>query len=507
MIALPRNQIAMGCCLAGLFLAVNLVTSDRSPVVWTDEVMFADPAVNAVLGRGFTTTAWLQPRATFFAGNAPLHSLVLVPWLETFGVSPLAVRSLNYVLILGAVGILVWSARRLELVRSSQASLLLAALVLCGDGVTYSYRSGRYDCLGMLWVALMFAAQTLSQPGRRVLAIALLSMLVPWTGFQLIPYVGLLGVLLLGLKGRSSLPDLAAAAVGGIVGLALLAGLFRANGVLQEFRHTLFFIRGAQRTLSGRIFDSLHAPFNESSSVILLAALGLATFANRRTKLGFMGIVGILIGLIVPCVLGFSGKYVRYYAWMAYVPMAMVIVAMIERTDPRSIATKMVCGLALLACLVGFPARTAVTLLEWNLRDPEPVNRLVAETLRPGDWVYSEFEAYYPAKFIAEQLFLPPYLGIMAVPGRERVPAAMTLFERDRINVLITKPGRRELTLSEFSGRWEEVGHYVADPSRQVGLLKRVRFWGKPYDLTVHRRVGLGTLGIGAKESEERLAK
>ena len=57
MIALSRKHVAMGCCLAGIFLAVNLVTSDRSPVVWTDEVMFADPAVNATLGRGFTTTA------------------------------------------------------------------------------------------------------------------------------------------------------------------------------------------------------------------------------------------------------------------------------------------------------------------------------------------------------------------------------------------------------------------------------------------------------------------
>ena len=496
-----------GCCLAGIFLAVNLVTSDRSPVVWTDEVMFADPAVNATLGRGFTTTAWLQPRATFFAGNAPLHSLVLVPWLEAFGVSPLAVRSLNYVLMLGAVGVLVWGARRLDLVRSTKASLILATLVLCGDGVTYSYRSGRYDCLGMFWVALMFAAQTMNQPGRRALAIALLSTLVPWTGFQLIPYVGLLGLLLVGLKGRSAIPDLVAAAVGGIVGLALLAALFSVNGVLQEFRHALFYIRGAQRTLFGRIFDSLHAPFNESSSIILLAALGLATFTSRRTKLRSVGIVGILIGIIVPFALGFSGKYVRYYAWMAYVPMALAIVAMIERTDPRLIATKIVYGLVLLACLVGFPARMAVTLLEWDLRDPEPVNRLVLETLRPGDWVYTEFEAYYPAKAIAEQLFLPPYLGIISVPGRERVPAAMTLSERERVNVLITKPARRELTLREFPGRWEEVGHYVADPSRQVGLLKRVHFGAKPYDLTVYRRVGVGALGIGAKESEERLAK
>ena len=491
-----RSGLLAAFLLAAVFMAVNLATAERSPVVWTDEVMFADPAVNASLGRGFTTTAWLQPRETFFAGNAPLHSLVLIPWIEVFGVNATAVRSLNFALVLAVVAILVWTVKRLGLIRSNQVAFLLAILILCGDGVTYSYRSGRYDCLGMLWVALMFASQTLTRPLGRVLMIGPLCALVPWTGFQLIPYVGLLGLLLLILKGRSAIPDVVAAAFGGLVGLLLLAFLFREQGVLQEFRTTLFYIRGAQRSLAGMAWDFLRAPWVESSSVFLLLALIVAAMATRPIKQRTIVVIGLLVGVVVPCALGFTGKYVRYYAWMAYIPMAVAVASTIDASRSRTALSRTIFGLALIAAGVGFPARLALTILEWQARDPGPVRRLVESHVGPADWVYAEFEAYYPAKRLAGELFLPPYLGIIAVPGRERVPAAMTLEERARVNVLITKPDRRDLTLREFEGTWREVGHYAADPSSHSGLLARLHVGSKPYDLTVFRRVE------GRKDSE-----
>lgn len=491
MISLLRKPIFLSGCLAAGFLALNLATADRSPVVWTDEVMFADPAVNAALGHGFTTTAWLQPRHAFFAGNAPLHSLVLVPWLDVFGVSPSAVRSLNYGLVLAAVCITVWAAKRLDLIRSNGAEVLLAGLILCGDGVSFSYRSGRYDCLGMLWIALMFASQTLKGPRIRALAIGLLAALVPATGLQLIPYVAMLGVLLLVLKGRPAIGDLAAAALGGLAGLALLAGFFRANGVLGEFQNSLSYFGGAHRSLARRGVDALRAPLIEPSSILLLMAL-LAIlageFAQRKLKARSPVVVGLLVGIIIPCALGFTGKYVRYYAWMAYAPMALTLVASLDHSVKRGNLTRIVFGLTLLAGAVGFPARMALTLLEWDLRDPGPVGRLVAETVRPGDWIYTEFEAYYPAKVAAEETFLPPYLGIISVPGRDRVPAVMTPAERDRVNVLITKPDREAMTLEEFPGDWNRVGHYAAGSTRGAGLFGRLRFGSKPYELTVYRR-------------------
>src|ERR1700733_10639900 len=76
------------------FLCLNLASGVRYPFVWTDEVMYADPAVNLYLGHGFTSSAWYaQPADAFWAGNVPLHSALLYLWLKLFGFSILAVRS------------------------------------------------------------------------------------------------------------------------------------------------------------------------------------------------------------------------------------------------------------------------------------------------------------------------------------------------------------------------------------------------------------------------------
>ena len=154
---IPSATILVGIAFTG-FLLVNLFTAERSPVVWQDEVALVDPAVNLSQGNGFTSTSWWQTGDRFFAGNAPLHSMLLYPWISLFGVHATATRSLNYVLILGVISVLWLGLRKLDLVRTTRARLLFAALVLCGNGVTFCYRSGRYDCVGMLIVSGIFAA-------------------------------------------------------------------------------------------------------------------------------------------------------------------------------------------------------------------------------------------------------------------------------------------------------------------------------------------------------------
>src|SRR5262249_38059131 len=135
---IPSALIIVGLAFAG-FLLVNLFTAERSPVVWQDEVALVDPAVNLSQGNGFTSTAWWQTGDRFFASNAPLYPMLLYPLISLFGVNIAAVRSLNYVLILGVVSVLWLGLRKLELVRTVRAQLLFAAMVLCGSGVTFCY--------------------------------------------------------------------------------------------------------------------------------------------------------------------------------------------------------------------------------------------------------------------------------------------------------------------------------------------------------------------------------
>ena len=184
-----------------LFILLNIFTASRSPVVWQDEVQLADPAVNLVQGNGFTSTACFQPGDRFYASQAPLYSMLLYPWISLFGVHITAVRSLNFLLILAVVSVLSLGLWKLGLIRTAQARWLFAALVLCGYGVTFSYRSGRYDCLGMLIVSGIFAALAIKHRGVRTAVQLALAALIPWAGVQLIPYLALLSLFLFALRG------------------------------------------------------------------------------------------------------------------------------------------------------------------------------------------------------------------------------------------------------------------------------------------------------------------
>ena len=395
-----RVEFLLYSILFTTFLAANLVTSARSPVIWQDEVMFADPAVNLYLGHGFTTSAWFQPRDTVFAGNSPLYSLCLYPWISVFGFSVTAVRALNYVLILGVI-VTCWLALdRLGLVHDLAGRLVFALLVLCADGVTYSYRSGRYDCLGMLIVAGMFTPWACLAHRPRRIALFLLAALVPLAGLQLIPYLAFMGLFALarfsnnlhtprhppaphpsdpplrgpgppfarggglgrspldfpplakgGLGGCSSaaafahasrakielvagghvvLPDLLVAACGGLAGLVTFWMLLQENGVWPEFLKSVSILGGARRSIADRLANAIHAPFSEPSSIVLLALLCLclaAAWKRADSRMRTLAGSGLIIGILVPCLMAFAGKYMRYYSWMAFIPMAACVAA------------------------------------------------------------------------------------------------------------------------------------------------------------------------------------
>ena len=195
--------------------------------------------------------------------------------------------------------------------------------------------------------------------------------------------------------------------------------------------------------------------------------------------------LGLLAGVFVPAFLAFAGKYARYYCWMAFIPMAACMAAELQsgRLGP---VRKLAMPLLLLACLAGLPARLAVTYREWRLRDPAPVNQIVAEQVRPSDWVYSEYEAYYPAKKAAGVLFLPPYAGL--VPGMEGRQPALTAAEREHVNLLILKPSTEQETLRFFGGRWSEVGRYAAAGASKRHIAAVLGKGSPPYEIHVYRR-------------------
>jgi hypothetical protein len=170
-----------------LFLTVNLGTATRYPAPWVDEIQFADPAINLVLHGHFSSTVWIAQNSDgFWAGNAPLYSFLLSGWLRLFGVSPLSVRSLNYFLMTAAV-CLIWElVRRNKWITNPSWRLLLCLLLMTGQGLTFSYRMGRYDVLGIDLFAL--AALIWSTPALlwEYVLLAAVAALMPLAGLQLV---------------------------------------------------------------------------------------------------------------------------------------------------------------------------------------------------------------------------------------------------------------------------------------------------------------------------------
>jgi hypothetical protein len=471
------------------FMLVNLFTADRSPVVWQDEVALVDPAVNLSQGNGFTSTAWWQTSDRFFAGNAPLYPMLLYPWISLFGVSSTATRSLNYVLILGVISVLWLGLRKLDLVRTTQARLLFAALVVCGNGVAFCYRSGRYDCLGMLIISGIFAALAIKRRRVRIAVEISLAALIPWAGLQLIPYIAILSLLLLVLRGRDAISDVAAVVAGGILGSLTLAVFFMEHGVWNDFLIACTIQSGARLTIAQRLGRGIAAPLVDPSAVLLLVALVIVATASivrcegrRRSAAA----VGVLVGAGVPCAMGVLGRYTCYYSWMAFIPMAAALASTFERPRVGRFVQGTAVAIAILACGVGLPARLLVVWFEWDLRDTGRVEKFVTSHLRPTDQVFSIYEAYYPAKASAKGVVLPAYIGEPFAP--DAPSGAITHDERERINVLILKPECVERSLRFFGGQWRQVARYKGDSLGRIALLERLKFGSKPYDIIIYRR-------------------
>src|SRR4051794_35159094 len=262
--------------LVALYLALNLITADRSPTVAKDEAIFTEPALNLIHGRGFTVAGWNGQRDHFWTGNAPLYSLALSPWLAIMPFSPRGVRSFNYVLALGTAMLILGATIRTGIFLTRSSRLLLFAALLCTYSISFSYRSGRYDCIGMLLFAIAYFGATLRSDRMRVGVVAIAGFLMPWAGFQL-PVLGLTLSLIAILIVRRGIGDVLlsfwAAAFAGVCALVLLYSRF---GVLDEFittitRHSIVPGALAEPTL----YNSVQQKWGRLPSVLVVDPLSL----------------------------------------------------------------------------------------------------------------------------------------------------------------------------------------------------------------------------------------
>lgn len=502
----------MAISLTG-FLLLNLLTAARYPFVWIDEVMYSDPAVNLYLGNGFTSSAWYaQPANEFWAGNVPLHSMLLYLWIKIFGFSITAVRSINFV-YLAASALLLWRAcLRMNLVASSRLRLALLVLMAGGYSMIFSYRSGRPDCLALLLICGAIYVYSRECWRQRIFGGMALGWLMPWAGLQLLPLLAVGGILLWLYLGRAVVRELLATAAGAALGGVSLYWFYVSHGVWQRFlasvrQHTTIGFFGW--LARGELRHSNLVPKDFSFMVLFVLAMALMVYQimnsppfsssqpspqGKGRTFGWLSSIdsacgvrdgrgsplsfGIIYSLVLTVALIFSGKFPTYYGWMTYVPLCLCLCMTLGKIELTE-RLRWMCGIFLAAAVViGAGLHGITALADWRDRDYANVEQLIRGNVSGTDWFYGEFTTYYAAKKTAARVFMPLYLP------------AFSESEKQRLTVLALAPRDFDMVTRIIGGNWVPTGKgftparkgFWAD-KRDMGFLSNMN-----YELKIYRR-------------------
>ena len=461
------------------FLAINIYTSSRSPTVWNDEISYADPAVNFVTNGDFTSTAWgYQGSDELWAGNVPLHQLILVGWLKIFGISPTSVRSINY--IFAALGVfLLWVLMRNKDLSSPSLRITTAVLLLCGQGITFSYRSGRPDMIGFLLICA--AAYVMLYRGKtRHGLLAMVGALIPWAGLQFIPYVVLLCGCIFFWNRKLFLEAALSITGGGMTGTVGLVVFYKSNGVWDNFIQSVFPHTAANQS---NAFPGLHLYAEDLSylTILLSAILIFLVYAinyKKASKLHPIFKYCMLVGILTPPVLYTLGKYPQYYTWMAYLPL--VVGVCVQASFIRWNRWALWIGIGIIGVAsIWLPARMGVTLLQWDARSYEPVENLALRTISEKDTVYASYPAYYGVKKNSAFTYLPNSLS-------DRRPPESGKVDTQSINKVMIDPRHSENFFSELGGEWRQISQIGEDAERKEVFGIKL---AEPYRLATYVRL------------------
>lgn len=475
--------------MIGAFLAVNLLTLTRFPSVWVDEIQFADPAVRLASGQGFTSTAWFgQDAHHFFAGNVPLYSGLLGGWLSMVGPGLLAGRIFNLVLFTGILALLWRFMLRSQLVPSPRWRMVALVLLATGHAMTFSYRTGRYDVLGIFVAAV---CMNLWIDRRRFGWLALAGLFIPAAGLQLLPAVLLACVLLMVLAGRPAVRRSALLLAGCAAGVAALDLLYRSFGVWQDFQRSTHSIGVMGMSIWQKLLDLPVIYMNDKSRALLLVAMALLLALGRRELLeGRQSrfLIGVLaFAVLLPVGMQMAGKFPIYYGWMIFVPLAIAFAGLTDSVwGSCGVSVRLVsAALLALAMVAGLPLRTASALSAWQDRDPRRVDAFVRANVAPGETALADFRLYYALRTVHSPTILPTYIPAL---GAE---------DRSRITVLLLRPEDVAAARQALGDEWLPTGAQFAPPRSSRLFSKLVsELREESYTVAVYRRADSAPLLI-----------
>ena len=457
------------------FAVVNLLTGDRSPTVWSDEVFFSDPAYHLAVGDGFASTVSPaeQPYGTFWVMNSPLHPMLLSGWIRLFGFSVFSVRSFNMMVIIVASFVLALAASRYARLQPPGRTLLFLLLALCGMGMTFSYRSARPECLGIFVGALIWLVLSWEKKGPRFLILAILGIVVPFTGLHLVLVIAIYGVAWT-LAERGRFWDLVALGAGIGVGMGTLVTIYDHFHVLEDWKFCLL-KHSSPRKGWMRMAGMLSTSYLQDLSLLAMVLAGMAGLWKLKFRVDPVVRNIFFAGAAIPFCLTMAGNYPLYYSWLAALPVSGAVVIIIGEawlSFPWGVRVA-TAVLITSAIVIGLPARMGLVALEWNRRSYAPVESFLKSNLQKDDVVYAEYQAFYGCQY-ASRFYYPA----STLKGDwTRQVNVLILNSEDDLGQAQTKLG----------GNWVKVGSLGPTSSSSRSSLLQNR-GAKLYALVVWRR-------------------
>lgn len=196
--------------------------------------------------------------------------------------------------------------------------------------------------------------------------------------------------------------------------------------------------------------------YTRGISYLILLIYGFISLAilavSRSLPKNSLGIPGFILVLAVPPFMLLLGRYPKYYTWMGFMVLLLVVANIITSQDERSLPgiRRIVQYLGIIAFLLASIIGLPINLLQDSKSGGEKsvlVDEFVAKNVSPEDWVYGESIIFYATKKHAGQYFSLAYAGGRRVP---KIPEK----DVEQINKLIIRPSSFKTASKKVAKNW-----------------------------------------------------
>jgi hypothetical protein len=434
------------------FILLNIPLS-KFQIVFADEPGYTDPAVSAVLGQGFSSGAWYaQNDEAFFAGNVPLHELLLIPWLKLFGFGLLQVRSINWLYVaLGCA--LIWDLlRQTGWIKRPLNRLGIVTLLLFGETSYLLCHLGRPDGITFLLATAGLWLLSLSNRQLRLALFVLIGALSSWAGLQLVAYWIILSLIGLGFYRFKYFHEMIALGSGTLLGLAGLYLLYQHFGVWDDFLKSIL-----PHTTSSSRSKYAFTGFYGDRSFLLLGLASCLIFSSELPRSSYPCRLTAWLGLttisMIPLGLLLLGKFPAHYTWMPLLATLLIAGKVLETLNYKKWPIKLSLVFILVALLAGYPRRVLVAALNWKDQTNAATQEFVGKYLKQNDHVLYSSQAYYAVKDKSERTYYFNWY-----------PRVMSEEEKEALTFLALDPEHFKEISQNLPGSWEKIDslHFFA---------------------------------------------